>query len=382
MSIVLKIGIWPVLRNWQRIESLPSTRVYWSRIPRLNQGEWVTPLVHSQHKLDSVVGGGAQGQWKIYSIYGVFKQKTKRNLSESDSENEAAEFPRFIVIESLEEVCLAKLSPFLIEKVISTRASPKNLKKTRNGNLLVEVDSRRQAENILKIKTFHTTKCRAYPHEKLNTSKGVIRSRELALATEDEIASALGKQGVTNIKRISIRKGEQRIQTNTYILTFNKRQTPKEVKIGYCLERVEQYVPPPLRCFKCQKFGHHREACRGRQTCSKCGEKDPDHAEEDCLKEIRCANCQQDHPAYVRTCTVYQKEKEIIEVKHKRNVSFLEARRIVGSYMGESSYATVARRADRINDDTKYRTLVEKLLKLEANDWPKFQEHLKKLHSD
>ena len=50
--------------------------------------------------------------------------------------------------------------------------------------------------------------------------------------------------------------------------------------------------------------------------------------------------------------------------------------------MGESSYASVARRVDRTNDDTKYRTLVEKLLKLEANDWPKFQEHLKKLHSD
>ena len=49
--------------------------------------------------------------------------------------------------------------------------------------------------------------------------------------------------------------------------------------------------------------------------------------------------------------------------------------------MGESSYASVARRADRTNDDSKYRTL-EKLLKLEANDWPKFQEHLKKLHSD
>ena len=51
------------------------------------------------------------------------------------------------------------------------RASLKTVKKTRNGNLLVEVDSRRQAENILKIKTFHTTKCRAYPHEKLNISK-------------------------------------------------------------------------------------------------------------------------------------------------------------------------------------------------------------------
>ena len=160
------------------------------------------------------------------------------------------------------------------------------------------------------------------------------------------------ENGVTNIKRISIRKGEQRIQTNTYILTFNKPRTPKEVKIGYCLERVEQYVQAPLRCFKCQKFGHHREAWRRQQPCSKCSEKNSDHAEEDCLKGIRCANCQQDHPAYARTCAVYQKEKEIIKFKRKRNVSFLEARRIVrSSYMGESRCASVAQRVERTNDD-------------------------------
>ena len=75
-------------------------------------------------------------------------KKSKQNHSESDSENEVADFPRFIVIEFLEEVCLARFSPFLIEKVISTRASLKTVKKTRNGNLLVEVDSWRQAENI------------------------------------------------------------------------------------------------------------------------------------------------------------------------------------------------------------------------------------------
>ena len=102
--------------------------------------------------------------------------------------------------------------------------------------------------------------------------------------------------------------------------------------------------------------------------------------EEDCMKEITCANCRQDHLAYARSCAVCQKEKEIIEVKDKRNVSFLEARRIIGSYMKESCYASVAQRVDRTNDDNKYRTRAEKLIKLEANDWLKFQEHLKKLY--
>ena len=68
-------------------------------------------------------------------------KKYKRNLS--DSENDVADFPISIVIEPLEEVCLAKFSPFLIEKVISTRVVQKLLKKTRNGNLLVEIDCRR-----------------------------------------------------------------------------------------------------------------------------------------------------------------------------------------------------------------------------------------------
>ena len=55
---------------------------------------------------------------------------------------------------------------------------------------------------------------------------------------------------VTNIKRISIRKGEEQIQTNIYILIFNQPCTPKEVKIGYCLERAEKYAPEVVEMSK------------------------------------------------------------------------------------------------------------------------------------
>ena len=99
------------------------------------------------------------------------------------------------------------------------------------------------------------------------------------------------------------------------------------------------------------------------------------------VKEIRCTNYPQGHSTYLRSCDVYKKEKGILEVKHKRNVSFMEARKIVGSYIEENSYAAVARRADTTNPYDKYRTLEEKLIKLEVNDWQKFQEHQKKLHT-
>ena len=103
--------------------------------------------------------------------------------------------------------------------------------------------------------------------------------------------------------------------------------------------------------------------------------------EEDWLKEISCANYWQNHPANARSWEAYKKEKHILEVKHKRNVSFLEARRIVGTYMGENSHASVARRADTIHQDNKYKALTKKLIQLEPNDKPKFQEQLKNLHA-
>ena len=76
------------------------------------------------------------------------------------------------------------------------KSYPKKCQKTKNEYLLIEMDSQRHAENILKMKTFHMPKCKAYPHEKLNTSKGVIRSRELSLTTVREIRPAIDKQRV------------------------------------------------------------------------------------------------------------------------------------------------------------------------------------------
>ena len=53
------------------------------------------------------MGSEAQSQRKIDISYGVFQQKAKRNLSESETESEAADLLRFIVIESLKETYLA-----------------------------------------------------------------------------------------------------------------------------------------------------------------------------------------------------------------------------------------------------------------------------------
>ena len=61
------------------------------------------------------------------------------------------------------------------------------------------------------MKTFHDLKCKTYPHEKFNTSKGIIRNKELFLATLEEIKTALEKQSIIDYKKITIRRGGEEI---------------------------------------------------------------------------------------------------------------------------------------------------------------------------
>ena len=81
-----------------------------------------------------------------------------------------------------------------------------------------------------------------------------------------------------------------------------------------------------------------------------------------------------------------------MDVKYKKNTTFLEARKIVESYMKVNTYANVAQKVCPISSSNttstnnnnqldKYRSLIKKRLQLELNNLPKFQEQLKNLHS-
>ena len=99
------------------------------------------------------------------------------------------------------------------------------------------------------MKTFHNKEIIAYPHQNLNTSKRVVRSQELSLCPLEETKKELKPQGVTDVKRVSIKRDNKIIHTNTYIMTFELPVIPPKIKIGYTVERVEQFIPNPLRCY-------------------------------------------------------------------------------------------------------------------------------------
>ena len=206
-------------------------------------------------------------------------------ISDNETEEKPNNFPSFIVMESTEEIPLSKLSPFKIEKkILSKNLKPKTVKKLKkkikkkikkkNGTLVIEIHYKNQSEKLLKWKHFDNIKIKTYPHNSLNTCKGVMKSYKLSLCTLDEIKTNLKDQNVTEIRRIQIKKYREIINTNTYILTFSTRKILKEIKIGYQKINVEPYIPNPLRCYKCQRFGHHQDQYTRPPVYRRCGEYD------------------------------------------------------------------------------------------------------------
>ena len=117
--------------------------------------------------------------------------------------------------------------------------------------------------------------------------------------------------------------------TKHVILAFASTKLPSSIKAGYLQYAIRPYIPNPLRCFKCQRFGHSKTSCRGKLFCGRCSAEG--HESINCTESYHCINCKEAHPSYSRTCEKWKFEKEIQTVHTKQNFSYSEARKIIES---------------------------------------------------
>ncbi|GFX55575.1 uncharacterized protein TNCV_268631 [Trichonephila clavipes] len=148
----------------------------------------------------------------------------------------------------------------------------------------------------------------ASPHKSLNSSRGVISEPGLLCTPEAEMLEGFSGQGV--------------------------------IQAGYLNCKIRPYIPNPLRCFKCQRFGHSQTSCRGQLTCSRCAS--VEHSSKDCTLKPKCFNCSQSHSSDSKLCPKWKIEKQIQEIKTNNNISYQEARKLIASQLSQT-YAQTAK---------------------------------------
>ena len=159
-----------------------------------------------------------------------------------------------------------KLSPFAIHKGVKGIAEDNiTIERQFSDDIYLTCSKKSLSNNLLKYVLFgNVAPVVVTQHKSLNTSKGVIRNWELARTNPEEIKGNV--PSIIDVQRITVKINNMEVKTNTLILTFNSPKIPESLKICYLNIPVSQYVPNPLRCYKCQRFGHVTSKCKHSET--------------------------------------------------------------------------------------------------------------------
>jgi len=155
-----------------------------------------------------------------------------------------------------------------------------------------------------------------------STLRGIIFDVAVTLTDSDIQSETKAKSARRIIKWVN------GVQTTTcsVILTFVEA-LPDFVHIGFQRFKVKPFVPQPMRCMKCQRFGHIASKCRRQVRCVRCGE---GHDLEGCpIKEdatkATCVNCGGAHSAAYRGCSKYAEVSQALKVSVNQKISYRDA---------------------------------------------------------
>ena len=162
------------------------------------------------------------------------------------------------------------MSPFLIQKGIQgIVGTPMSVKKLTSGARLIEVTKKQHSTSLLDLKPLANIPVIGKVDIDLNQSKGILFDRDPDLdgIPEEETKLELESQGVVSVKRFTKKRNNFIEPTNTYFLTFGMSKLPTNIKVGLYQMKIDLFVPNPLLCFKCQRFSHSQNTCRGCEPC-------------------------------------------------------------------------------------------------------------------
>jgi hypothetical protein len=125
---------------------------------------------------------------------------------------------RFYVMEAASEASsLSSLSSFAEEKLFKAKVRSVAVHNLRSGSLLIETDNVQYKELLLKITDMGGIPVQVSPHRTLSSCKGVIKCRELALVSSEEIKAELAAQGMTDVFKTTYLKDGLRLPGSTLI---------------------------------------------------------------------------------------------------------------------------------------------------------------------
>lgn len=235
-----------------------------------------------------------------------------------------------VILKFKEEGGIQKVSPIALTKDLRKLAGEIKLARVlKNGDLMIICKNEDQKRKVMGIKVI----CKKEVVSSGNGGQrqwasGVITGVPLDVSM-DELKNNINGGQIVGARRLFMTREGSRMESLSVELRFDGDVLPDKVKLGFISYTVRPFVPPPLRCFNCQKYGHVAAVCKSRKRCARCG---GEHDYGKCEGAgIRCCNCGGDHNVAFGGCEVRKRAIEVQNEKARKNITYAEAVKMVDS---------------------------------------------------
>jgi len=137
-----------------------------------------------------------------------------------------------------------------------------------NRRLLIFATDQRQREKILRAETLNGERISSHIPGSASRLRAVIQAVPLSMARDEIIQEVKGGK-IVKASRLQISRNGKKTDSLAVLLEFEK-VLAKKIRIGYMSYEVREFIPAPLRCFKCQRMGHTAGQWKGKQRCVRC----------------------------------------------------------------------------------------------------------------
>lgn len=223
----------------------------------------------------------------------------------------------------------------LLKEVVADKYT---IKSYEAEQVKIQVEDSLSYTKLIKELNDKKTEYHTYKTKENRTFRVVLKNIHPSINTED-IKESLQEIGhdVTNIWNIKQRNTNKPL--SMFFVDLKQNNNNKEIyKINHLLNTVVSFEAPRSsreipQCTRCQKYGHTKNFCHKNPRCVKCTD---NHHTKDCPRKIKdddvkCVNCNENHPANYRGCIVHKQlqEKMYPKLRQKDNQSKNTSQHIV-----------------------------------------------------
>jgi len=135
----------------------------------------------------------------------------------------------------------------------------------RDGSLLVKCKNIEQKNKTMKLQSV----CKKeIVEKKVIGEKGGVKGVITGIPVEEnleELRKVIKGGMITEITRLQAFRNGEKTDSESVLLHFKDDVLPMKVMVGYMSFNIREYVPPPLRCYKCQRYGHTANDAKGNR---------------------------------------------------------------------------------------------------------------------